>query len=247
MRRIKRNPHQLALDLAPAKELRAVAEHISTKWQSAMFNEPGRHLVPMSAIALRERMRGLRVVAAVYVMNDPDTEIDGGVDMDGAVKGDGQLVIPMFINMAKRPDERGIYYLLYHELLHLVFAARARCGGLVAVSRAELNTREQWEKCIKSEGEFMSRALTVVRALEDRLEKIWRGDKREARRKVQAWLGWLPNDLVILMERERDAFMLGHELAMALYAMEEPYAKRLSQIIKYSLEDKIAQLEAQRR
>lgn len=243
MRRTSRNPHQLALGPKLAATLKKAGAYIAEKWRTVLFDSRDR--IATIAVIETSVMKGdLRLVVGIRVMDDYAVPWTAALLVDDAVENEGAMNIPLVLNMSRRLSAHSITSVLRHEMLHLIFWAKARTGMPPPLNVEELGLPEVRRFHQLSESEYMAYVLTFVQALEDELERLWRDDPRAARQYAEGLLRArpLPESLFEIIEANRELVDSDNWQPLQLYIDNERYAVRFADAIRYSIEDKLARL-----
>lgn len=244
-RRMTFNPHQMSLSKTAISEIGLAATAIADHWSAMRLREPGRDKVKTHELETGESARGMPLRISLLVMHDADFRADGGVDIEDCSEAEGALYIPIFVNVARGLTFTQIREVLMHEVLHVVFWAKARADKPMPIRASELKTDEDWANYMYSESEYIARVLVFVHSLEDELERLWRSDKRRAA--VYAMdLMTLPTTTLALNTMVRNNAKLSRRddlNALYYYATHDYYSRRFADAVRYSVEDKLAVLK----
>jgi len=239
------NPHKMALSRRMLGLLRDLADLIHTKWRSALYNST-RDTATMAVIEADDTIREKKLMVGACVENKGGDNWDGMLMTTEAIEDDEAVWVPMLINMARRLSARSIEEVLRHEMVHAAFWVKSRTDQPAPVVVNDLTDAEQMMRRILSESEYTAYVLTFIHALEDKLEGLCRRNAATGRDYALRLMETTPGRVRVVVRDNRDIVDKESLQALVMYAEHDYYSRRFADAIKFSIEDKLATMEAER-
>lgn len=244
-RRIFRNPHKMALSRRLLGLLHDLAGLIHAKWRSALYNSTS-GVVTMAAIESDDAIRGKALMVGVCVVFEENENWDGLLMTTEATETKDMVLVQLLVNMARRLSEKSIEDVLRHEMVHAGFWSKSRTDQPAPVVVSDLTDAEEMRRRILSESEYTAYVLTFIHALEDKLDKLWRHRASSGRDYALRLMETNPEEVRVVVRDNRDIVDKESLQALVMYAEHDYYSRRFADAIKFSIEDKLATLEAKR-